>query len=89
MSLLRGQAGSVHPQRPQPSGQFQTKGNFLDPDRPGALGIEDASRFRPQSYVAPRGVELMQGSFTIPGAENYAGDITDKKSSTRSRFTRV
>lgn len=74
MSLLRGQAGSIPTRNIQTIGQFQNVGNFLDPERPGALGIEDASRFRPQSYVAPRGIELMQGSFTVPGVDGYTGD---------------
>jgi hypothetical protein len=82
--------GSIPQQYTQASGEFRAQGNFLDPERPGALGIEDASRFRPQSYVAPRDVELMQGSFSIPGAENYTGDPTEViKPSNKSRFTRV
>lgn len=42
-------------------------GHFMDPNRPSSLGIEDRSRFRPQSYVAPRNIELMQGTFNVRG----------------------
>lgn len=74
MSLLRGHHGST--QRHdyvQSSGPFLAKGNYLDPDQPSALGVEDRSRFRPQAFVAPRDVELMQGALTIPGVSNYTG----------------
>jgi hypothetical protein len=74
MSLLRGQYGSK--QRHdyvQSEGPFLAKGNYLDPTQPSALGQEDRSRFRPQSFVAPRNVELMQGALTIPGIANYTG----------------
>jgi hypothetical protein len=75
MSLLRGQFGDLPRQDyVQPSsGPFLSKGNFLDPERPSSLGIEDRSRYRPQSFVAPRDIELMQGAFTIPGYSNYTG----------------
>jgi hypothetical protein len=74
MSLLRGQHGSQERHDFVPStGQFASKGNYLDPNQPSALGVEDRSRFRPQSFVAPRQVELMQGALTTPGAANYTG----------------
>jgi hypothetical protein len=81
MSLLRGQYGSK--QRNdyvQSTGPFLAKGNYLDPNQPSALGMEDRSRFRPHSFVAPRDVELMQGALTTPGVANY-GDEPAVKSS--------
>jgi hypothetical protein len=50
---------------------LMTSGNYLDPARPGALGMEDHSRFRPHSFVAPHDVELMQGTATVPGVGNH------------------
>ena len=60
MPLLIGQSGSEQRQL--------AKGDFMDLERPSPLGVEDRSRFRPQSFVAPRNIELMQGTFTLPGA---------------------
>ena len=73
MSLLYGQMGSLSRQDyVQPSsGPFLAQGNYLSPDRPSALGADDRSRYRPQSFVAPRQIELMQGSFTTPGVYNW------------------
>ena len=69
MSLLIGQSGSKQRQDyVQSRGPILAKGNFMDPERPSSLGVEDRSRFRPQSFVAPRNIELMQGAFTLPGA---------------------
>jgi hypothetical protein len=71
MSFLIGQAGSKARGDHTPfSGTpgVATKGNFMDPERPSALGVEDASRFRPQAVVAPRNVELMAGTFNLAGA---------------------
>lgn len=74
MSLLRGQHGSQSRQDSVPTtGEF-ANGNFLNPDGPGSLGVEERTRFRPQSYVAPREISLMQGSFTIPGVDSYTGE---------------
>ena len=72
MSALIGQMNSLNRQDyVQPSkGKFLAKGNYLAPDRPSALGADDRSRFRPQSFVAPQQIELMNGSFSIPGFTN-------------------
>ena len=72
MSLLRGQHGSKQEAYVSADPLF-AQGNFMDPNRPSALGVEDRSRFRPQAYVAPRNVELMQGALTTPGVANYTG----------------
>ena len=75
MSLLHGQFGSKPRDDYVPtSGEFRSKGDFMDPNRPASLGVEDRSRFRPQSFVAPRQIELMQGAFTTPGVANYTGE---------------
>lgn len=74
MSLLLGQHGSKKREDyVQSAGPFLAKGNYLDPNQPSALGVEDQSRFRPHSFVAPRDVELMQGALTTPGVSNYTG----------------
>lgn len=70
MSLLLGQQGSKTRQdyvQFSPAANVVTKGHFMDPNRPSSLGVEDRSRFRPQAYVAPRQIELMQGSFNVQG----------------------
>lgn len=80
MSLLIGQSGSK--QRgdyiPSTGPSFAAKGNFMDPERPSSLGIEDRSRFRPQSFVAPRNIGLMQGAFNIPGASDIPSPSPQK-----------
>ena len=38
----------------------------------GSLNVDDHTRFRPYSVIEPRDVQLMQGTFTIPGAEDVA-----------------
>ena len=81
MSLLIGQSGS----RPrgdyvQSSGPILAKGGFMDPERASSLGIEDRSRFRPQSFVASRDVELMNGAFTLPGAVTTGPPVKPVKS---------
>ncbi len=52
------------------SSSIVASGNFMDPERPSSLGVEDRSRFRPLSFVAPQNIELMQGAFTLPGAND-------------------
>lgn len=84
MSLLYGQQGSL--QRNdfiQSSGPFLAKGNFMDPARPSSLGVEDRTRFRPSSFVAPRQIELMQGAFNIQGVANYNGGAPPKQTQTQ------
>lgn len=38
----------------------------------GSLNADDRSRFRPFSSAEPRDIELMQGTFTLPGAQDIA-----------------
>lgn len=54
--------------------------SFMDPDHPSSLDVENHSRFRPESFVAPVDIELMQGTFTMPGANNILTPQTQMKS---------
>lgn len=64
MSLLIGQGGSqTRHEYVVPS---TAPSNFLE----HPAGVEDRSRFRSQAYVQPRNIQLMQGTFTLPGAND-------------------
>jgi len=83
MSLLYGQQGSLKRQDfIQSSGPFLAKGNYLDPARPSSLGVEDRTRFRPSSFVAPRQIELMQGAFNVQGTANYVDGVPPQQTKT-------
>jgi len=51
------------------SATFQ-QGAFMDPTKPSSLAVEDRSRFRPESFVTPREIQLMQGTFTLSGSSD-------------------
>lgn len=34
-----------------------------------ALHVDDRERFKPSSFIAARDIELLQGTFDIPGAD--------------------
>lgn len=68
MSLQIGQYGSqlrrdyVQPPVTRASGGIVSMGAYLDPTGPvTSLAVEDPSRFRPGTYVAPTSIELMHG----------------------------
>lgn len=68
MSLQIGQYGSqlrrdyVQPPVTPASGGIISMGAYLEPDSPvTSLAIEDPSRFRPGTFVAPTAIELMHG----------------------------
>lgn len=84
MSLLFGQQGSLQRNDfvQSPAGPFLAKGNFMDPARNSSLGIEDRTRFRPSSFVAPRQIELMNGAFNVQGSTNYVEGAPPQQSRT-------
>lgn len=74
MSLQIGQYGSLlrddYVQPPvrahNPNTNFVSLGAYLQPGPYASLSLEDPSRFRPGTFVAPTQIELMQGFMDTP-----------------------